>query len=274
MPVTTGTLIGSWRALSIAGFTGPDSETLRFNGQGQWQGSDGCNDTYGTYQFGPARAFHLIGRGTTQVGCAYVSSPAHPSGGEIPTPPFPLAAVRVELLNGRLTLFARDGSQLAQYERTTDPRCTPKQLSATFGFVNNAQVGLGGLILTNHAESPCALSGSPDVRVVDSHGRDLMVTQSHGMAGNTPQPPPRLPITVAAYGGQPDGGVPMDWFNWCRPSPGPLTLHVRFPGWSTFLVATPNDNADTTPPCTDKTRGTGLGIYVVFEYDNTGFHGP
>jgi len=274
MPVTTATLIGPWRAVSIAGYTGPLRETLRFDGQGKWQGSDGCNDTYGTYRFGPAQTFQLIGGMTTTVGCVYARTPAHPHGGEVPTPPFPRTAVRIELLNGRLTFFARNGNQLAQYERTADPRCTPKQLSATFGFVNNSQYGLGGLILTNHDPSPCTLSGSPDVRVIDSHGKDLMVPESHGMAGNTPPPPPKGPITVAANGGQPQGGVPMQWDNWCRPSPGPLTLHLQFPGWATYLVATATDNADTPPPCMDKTRGTGLDVYVVFENDNTGYHEP
>ena len=155
-----------------------------------------------------------------------------------------------------------------------DRQCTLANLFATFGFVNNAQYGLGGLVLTNNAPWPCTLSGSPDVRVVDRRGKDLMVPESHGMAGNTPPPPPKGPITVAANGGQPRGGVPMDWGNWCLPSPGPFTLHVRFAGWATFLVATPTGNADVPPPCTDKTAGTGLGISVVLENDKTGFHDP
>jgi len=141
-------------------------------------------------------------------------------------------------------------------------------------FLEQQPSWAGGLILTNHAESPCTLAGSPDVRVIDSGGKDLMVPQFHGMAGNTPLPPPTLPVTVAANGGQPQGGVPMQWDNWCRPSPGPFTPHVRFAGWTTFLVAKPDDNADTPSPCTDKQRGTGLGVYVVFEHDNTGYHDP
>ena len=153
-------------------------------------------------------------------------------------------------------------------------QCTLANLSATFGFVNNAQYGLGGLILSNNGPSPCTLSGSPDVRVVDSRGKDLMVPESHGMAGNTPPPPPKGPITVAANGGQPRGGVPMDWGNWCLPSPGPFTLHVRFAGWPTFLVATPTGNADVPPPCMDKTTGTDLRISAVLENDNTGYHDP
>lgn len=141
MPVTVSALVGPWRAVSITGYTGPGGETLRFDGQDTWQGSDGCNDTYGTYRFGPTGTFNLTGGQTTAVGCVYARTHAHPTGGEAQTPPFPFAAVRVELLNSRLTFFARNGNQLAQYERTTDPRCTPTQLSATFGFLNNSQAG-------------------------------------------------------------------------------------------------------------------------------------
>jgi hypothetical protein len=153
-------------------------------------------------------------------------------------------------------------------------RCTPSQLSATFGFVSNAQVGLGGILLTNHGPSPCTLSGSPDVRVIDGYGNDLMLGETHGQAGNTPLPPPRVPITIAANSGLPHGGVPMDWFNWCRPSPGALTLDVRFPGWATVRVATPTDNAYAPPPCFDKKQGSGLRVDVIHEIDANGYRNP
>ena len=121
--MTVALLNGAWRPVSIAGYTGPlgfgDGAPLRFDGFGGWVGSDGCNDTSGTYQLGAHGEIQLVGGGgMTQVGCDYARSPAHPTGGPIPKVPLPIAAARVELLHGRLTFFARDGHQMAQYVRT------------------------------------------------------------------------------------------------------------------------------------------------------------
>src|SRR5262249_41883236 len=151
--VTKPVLAGRWRPVSIAGYSGPGvgsgyGPPLRFDVNGRWSGSDGCNTAHGTYQLSRTGILHLGLVGLTLAGCTYARSPQHPHGGEVPPVPFPYAATRVELVDGRLTFFARDGNQIAQYERASDPRCNPKELSATFGFVNNTQVGLGGLALT------------------------------------------------------------------------------------------------------------------------------
>ena len=47
-----------------------------------------------------------------------------------------------------------------------DPDCVPSQVTATFGFVNNAQYSLGGILLQNQATHACALSGFPVVRLL------------------------------------------------------------------------------------------------------------
>ena len=120
--VTLELLNGAWRPVSIAGFTSAlgfgDGAPLRFDGFGGWIGSDGCNDTTGTYHLGTRGEIKLVAGAITQVGCDYARSPAHPDGGPIPKVPLPIAAAHVELLDGRLTFFARDGHQMAQYART------------------------------------------------------------------------------------------------------------------------------------------------------------
>jgi len=120
--VTLALLNGAWRPVSISGYTGPlggaDEAAIRFDGFGGWVGSDGCNDTSGTYDLGTLGEIKLVAGAMTQVGCGYARSPAHPTGGPIPKVPLPIAAARVELVDGRLTFLARDGHQLAQYVRT------------------------------------------------------------------------------------------------------------------------------------------------------------
>ena len=112
--VTEAALVGTWRPVSIAGYDGPltdppltEAPILRFAANGEWNGNDSCNDFSGSYQLRSAEAFRLVIRVTTSVGCTRN------------TPSPPTTAVRVELLNGRLTFYARNGSQLAQYERAT-----------------------------------------------------------------------------------------------------------------------------------------------------------
>ncbi len=81
---------------------------LRFSNSSMWTGSDGCNDMAGNYRLGRVRAFQLVAGQMTAVACSHT-----------PTPESLAAAVRVELLHGRLTFFAHDGHELAQYERAT-----------------------------------------------------------------------------------------------------------------------------------------------------------
>jgi len=106
-------IVGTWRPVSITGYHGPLADPpllrapfLRFDDRGEWTGSDSCDILSGLYRVGSDGSFQLVELGP-KAGC----EPNRPSFG------LPATAVRVELSNGRLTFFARDGAELAQYER-------------------------------------------------------------------------------------------------------------------------------------------------------------
>lgn len=104
-------LIGTWRPVSVAGYSGAltsppliEPPALRF-GDYSWSASDGCNDSSGgTYQLGPHGAIKFRGGMTTQVACTL-------------SVPFPAATTHLELDDSRLTFLAADGHQVAQYDR-------------------------------------------------------------------------------------------------------------------------------------------------------------
>jgi META domain len=104
-------IIGTWVPVSIAGYPGPLTDApfkealLRFDGRGRWTGTDTCNHFSGSYQLRSGGAFHLVERITTKVRC------------ERKTPGPPTSAVRADISHGQLTLFGRDGRQVALYQR-------------------------------------------------------------------------------------------------------------------------------------------------------------
>lgn len=156
--------------------------------------------------------------------------------------------------------------------RTDAATCDPAQLSATFGFVNNAYYALGGVVLTNNAASSCTLSDRPQVHLTTGAGKVLAVDQTAG-AGNTP-PSATGFVVLRAHAQEPQAGVQLDWRNWCGvPSPGSVGLTVRFAGWSTSVQAVPASNADptTVPPCVDKNQTSTLGVANVAAHDQNGY---
>jgi len=129
-------IVGTWRPVSIAGYTGPlvepplnETPALRFDNKGTFSGNDGCNDFSGSYQLGNGGTFHFGQRSATLKRC-----PRR-------TPPPPESAARVELLDGRLTFFDRVGQQVAQYEpANVAARVVLSSRTLTAGASMSAQV--------------------------------------------------------------------------------------------------------------------------------------
>ena len=67
--------------------------------------------------------------------------------------------------------------------------------------------------------------------------------------------------------------MPMDWGNWCGPQRGPVSLQLKFPGW-TFITASvsPGGDPTTVPPCNDRKQESRLGVDQVRKHDDQGFH--
>ena len=153
----------------------------------------------------------------------------------------------------------------------TNDTCSPGQLSATFGFENNAQYALGAILFSNVSSQACSLSGQPSVRIL-LDGQPLQIAETSG-AGNTPSPPPTSPVALAANGQQPQAGVPIDWRNWCG-TRGSVTVEATFVGWQHSISAIPAPGAisNTNPPCLNSAEMSTLGVDVVRGHDLQGFH--
>ena len=153
--------------------------------------------------------------------------------------------------------------------------CRPEQLTASFGFVENASYALGGVVLTNHAPTPCTLSGYPAVRLMHDYGTFLPIEQINGSAGNTPSATPSGTVELSPRARQPQAGVLLDWRNWCSAPPGALMLSIQFPQWRGNLVAqaAPNADANVVAPCTDAHAPTTITVGPVQIHDTTGYHG-
>ena len=116
---------------------------LRFATGSRWTGSDGCNAIGGTYTIRTGGTFHFVYRPYGLVGCGPNLGP------QLDT------AVRVELRYGDLTFFARDGNQLAQYERAT---VTARVVLPSHTMTAGSSM-LGHVIVENNTGAPLERSG-------------------------------------------------------------------------------------------------------------------
>jgi hypothetical protein len=105
--VATSLIVGPHGPLTSPSFG--LASPISFDRNGRWNGTDTCNRLSRSYRLASGGIIHL------EPG-SYSDAPCGVTG---PTPNLVLAAVRVELLNGRLMFFAHNGKQLAQYERAT-----------------------------------------------------------------------------------------------------------------------------------------------------------
>lgn len=105
-------IVGTWRPVWIAGFADPipptpRPATVRFDADGRWVGSDGCNGLGGSYRVDPSGAFSGRLEGMhTQIGCNNV-----PNEDVLPR------ATRVEVGDATLTFRSVDDRELARYVR-------------------------------------------------------------------------------------------------------------------------------------------------------------
>lgn len=148
--VTAAALIGTaWRPVSIAGYSPPltspplSSAHLSFGPNQTWNGYDGCNYIAGTYRLRSGGSFQLVEHASTLVGCRRRI-------------PLPTTAVRVELRHGRITFYARNGHQLAEYERLAPAETTANpqvEVMPNSGLVDGQKIrvkvtgfGIGGKV--------------------------------------------------------------------------------------------------------------------------------
>ena len=102
-------LAGRWIAVVTTSNRWTETPFVRFEVDGSWQGSDGCNDQAGRWSTSSNKAFEASNGPSTQIGCDNVEVGSW------------LAAARsVELEGNLLTFRGADNSKIGQLLRSKD----------------------------------------------------------------------------------------------------------------------------------------------------------
>lgn len=85
---------------------------------------------------------------------------------------------------------------------------------------------LGGIWFTNLGQGSCFLVGYLKITLVNQQGQSLAVQLRQGPPVAEPNPP-AIPTPVELSPGKPRTAfVGLQWFNWCGPSPGTVSVLV------------------------------------------------
>jgi len=115
--------------------------------------------------------------------------------------------------------------------------CRLSQLSATGGWQGGGGSMLGGISITNHATTPCVLTGHPAVVLQDPEGGNLSIATTNFIGDGRGLDRPVLAPSV-----DPGTTFVLDWGNWCGPQT-PVSVQVVLPNLTGFLTAT-SDHVD------------------------------
>lgn len=131
------------------------------------------------------------------------------------------------------------------------PVRTPACLASDFAAKVTLWEGATGhqiasVTLTNASAARCALQGTPEVELVDAHGRILIDSQTDGPAG-LPHVAPGDPVLALKPGGSATTLVDAD--NYCGAKPAlPTTVAFVFPNEAGRVVAARGPGG-AVPPC-------------------------
>ena len=134
------------------------------------------------------------------------------------------------------------------------PPCVAASLSLQGGRQGGGfQTAAGVVIFTNTGASPCALSGTPSVALVDQTGVVLNVQDK------VPQSPVR-PLLIEPAS---TGYMTVYWFNWCGPAPGPLQVSVSLPSGAGTVAGDFNEPS-VVPGRMDPSRPSTLQVVNAY----------
>ncbi len=104
--------------------------------------------------------------------------------------------------------------------------CVASELSASGSWQGATGSLLGDLVFTNTGKEPCSLVGYLRITLVDQRGQALPVQLRKGRPAAELHPL-ATPMLVALGPGEPRAAsVMLQWFNWCGPSPGRVSVIV------------------------------------------------
>ncbi|WP_172582189.1 META domain-containing protein [Subtercola boreus] len=133
-PASTSTLPGTWIIADT--YSSPDQPFLTFERDGSWTGSDGCNDSTGTWSMDLAGVLTTTSGPQTQIYC---------DGAHLPL--FLIDSVSARFDGSDLTLVGHDGSELVKvHKRTMTEKAVARGTTVVVGLWTNTEPGRDRLL--------------------------------------------------------------------------------------------------------------------------------
>jgi hypothetical protein len=131
--------------------------------------------------------------------------------------------------------------------------CRPEWLAVHGGREGADGTASGFVEVKNVGSVPCALWGAPDVRLLARGNVEMSVQQR-------PAASPALGPVVVAEGNVAE--LTLTWSNWCRKSPDPVRISLKFPSTGGAVVGPFNGppGYDFVPPCLGRAAPSAVQI--------------
>jgi len=141
------------------------------------------------------------------------------------------------LLVGPLSVLAPAATRAGAAASPPPPGvCPTRSLSASGSWQGATGSMLGAIDLANLGRRTCALRGYATITLQNQAGRVLRVTVTPVGQHLLPPAVKRPPLVTLPPQQQPGAVVPLQWFNWCGPAPGNISVTLTLPGRGRLAV--------------------------------------
>jgi hypothetical protein len=147
---------------------------------------------------------------------------------------------------------------------TLPPSCYLGQVSAT-GYWEGATNSMAGTVwFTNTSTKPCSLRGYLPVTLRTQSGKALPLVIRRAGITLLPQPVLHPSAVTLAPCGQDAAVFAFQWWNWCRPNPGPLSVSVTISSQRSLVVTPMGWGFSATPSgCLSRQTRSWIGLTPV-----------
>lgn len=129
------------------------------------------------------------------------------------------------------------------------PTCSVGQLSATGSWQGATNSMLGAVLFANTGTKSCSLRGYLPVTLRTQRGKALPVAIRREGITLLPKPVVHPSAVILAPGVQRAAAIPFQWWNWCQPNPGPLSVRVAISSRQSLAVTPVGPGFAATPGC-------------------------
>ena len=158
------------------------------------------------------------------------------------------------------------GSAAAATTRSapTVPRaCSAQHLSAT-GWWEGATTSMAGSVsFTNTGTKPCSMRGYLPVTLRTKSGKALAVGVRRAGPSLLPKPVLHPRAVVLDPGSSGAASFLFQWWNWCGPTPGPLSVHVAVSPGQSLTVQPVDAGFEGTAGCLTTRESSWMGIAPI-----------